>query len=96
MDGKKIKTESGFECTVRENAMNDMRILDALIKVESRKTDAGDKVVKLVNILDALLGEEQKEDLYDFVAEREGQAKTESIFTMLKEIFAAVSEAKKN
>lgn len=95
MEGIKITTESGFECKVRENAMNDMRILDALIKVESRKVDYGTKVVKLTYILDTLLGEDQTEDLYDFVAEREGQAKIESVFAILKEIFSAVNEGKK-
>ena len=95
MDGIKITTDSGFACMVKDNAMNDMRILDALVKVESKKTDAGTKVLKLIEILDALLGEEQKDDLYDFVVAREGQAKTESVFAIIKEIFAAVGDSKK-
>lgn len=91
----KITTESGYTCEVKENAMNDMRILDALVKVESRKTDTATKVIKLIDILEALLGEEQKDDLYDFVVAREGQAKTEAVFTIVKEIFNAVGEDKK-
>lgn len=92
---KKITTASGYTCEVRDDAMNDMRVLDALIKVESKKTDAATKVVKLIEILDALLGEEQKDDLYDFVVATEGQAKTEKVFSLLKEIFEAVGEGKK-
>lgn len=91
----KITTDSGYTCEVHENAMNDMRILDALVKVESKKVDAGTKVIKLIEILDALLGEEQKDDLYDFVTAREGQAKTESVFVIIKEIFEAVGDNKK-
>lgn len=91
----KITTDSGYTCEVKEDAMNDMRILDALTKVESRKTDAATKVIKLIDILDALLGEEQKDDLYDFVVAKEGQAKTEAVFGIIKEIFEAVGDNKK-
>lgn len=93
----KITTESGFSCEVNENALDDMRVFEALITMDEDGTAAFDKLKATLFVLTNILGEKGKDSLYKFIEEREGRAGTKAVSAMIVEIFNEMgSNAKKN
>ena len=89
-----IKTDAGFECEVSEYALNDMRVLDAL--VDLNRGDNVDKMAAIKELIDRLLGKEQKEKLYSFIEERKGYADLSETTKAISEIISKINDAKKN
>lgn len=88
-----IITESGFKCKVDEDALNDMRIFDAVIDLEEGDTMLQLKASK--TLLTMLLGEDQKEALYKHLEKLEGRPKIESVGKELSDIFMKLKDRKK-
>lgn len=61
---KQIKTESGFECEVDEEAFDDMRFLQLLQKVDENPLNF-DKVARKI------MGDDATERLYDHIENKE-------------------------
>ena len=62
------KTKSGFEFEMDETVLDDMRILDMIVEMSE-----GD-IAKLSPLVKRILGEEQRERLYEHLEEKEGRA----------------------
>lgn len=88
MDKVKVKSSTGFECTIDAAAMNDMELLDELVAM-----DRGEVTV-IGSIIDRLLGRENKARLYDHVRV-DGRVPIDAISKEIAEIFKELSEGKK-
>ena len=84
------KTKSGFEFSIDENVMNDMRLVDVICEL----TDGGNKLL-ISKALTLLLGDNKKK-LYDHVAEEDGRVPMEKIEEEITDIFKAFGPAGKN
>lgn len=63
----KGKTESGFEFTVDENKVNDMRVIDAMVEVEDGNLGG---ISRLINLI---LDPAQKKAFYKHIALENGR-----------------------
>lgn len=88
-----VTTDSGFTCEIAEDAFNDMRILDALVELQTGTF--GEKMIALKTVLDRFMGTEQKEKLYGHLEELNGKARMELVEKELIEIFGKLGESKK-
>jgi len=79
----KVKLDNGFECKVNEKKMKDVRFLKKLSKM-----DDGDGLGYL-EIINDVLGDEQEEKLYNFLAKDDGDG---GKYTDVEDVFAAVQE----
>ncbi len=90
---KKIKTDIGFTCTVDPDILDDMRIFEAVRKVENGTTD--EKLYASLDLIDTILGVDQKEKLYAFLEKKEGKASITAVTNVLADIFNKLGESKK-
>ena len=84
------KTKTGFEFSVDENAMNDMRLVDLLADKDI------DPAFQVSGVLRYLLPGDQREKLYEHVKTETGRVPVEAISREITDIFAAVGEPGKN
>ena len=82
------KTKSGFEFEMDDQSLNDMELIENL-----KAVDKGDITV-LPEILNSLLGKEQKKKLYDHVRTEAGRVPMELVAAELNDIFKASKEIK--
>lgn len=86
----KGKTKSGFSYCIKEEALDNMEVLELLSKL-----DSGDVSV-LPAVLLALFGEKQKTKFYDHLRKSEGMVKVSSAGRELSEIFMQQNTVKKS
>lgn len=82
------KTESGFKFQIDDQALNDMELIEELLKV-----DSGD-ITALPGVLKALLGEKQKKKLYDHVRTDAGRVPMDLLAKEVTDIFKASKTVK--
>lgn len=83
-------TNSGFNFNIDTEAMNDMRVIDALSEIEKGN------VLQVTNLIKIMLGEKQKERLYKHIADGEGKVSPEKCMAEIKEIFEKLGAETKN
>lgn len=83
----KGKTKSGFNYEIDENTLDDMELLEMFSNLEENP-------MIIVKALNKMLGEEQKEDLYDHVRTEDGRVPYEAFIEELTEIFNKEAEIK--
>ena len=84
----KVKTATGFECEIDANTMNDMEVLDLVVRI-----DEGDALA-YSPFLTKLLGKENKARLYDHVREEDGRVPIEKVAAEVGEILEQAGEKK--
>lgn len=91
-----IKTESGFECEVKENAFDDYRVMKIISRIEDGSTQ--EQLSGIVSLMERILGAEQEEALISRLEEssEDGIATTGAMFEELKDIMGKVLASKKN
>ena len=81
----KVKLDNGFEAHVNDKRMRDVRFIKFLSQIDDEDLDSTFKII------DTVLGEEQAEKLYDFLAKDDGEGGTytdiEDVTTAIQEIF---------
>ncbi len=87
MDSRKGITESGFEYELTEEALDNMELVDALAELEENPLMIS-KVVKL------LLGNAQRERLYEHLRKINGRVSTSKVEKELSEIMLGTEERK--
>lgn len=87
MDKKYIKgtTESGFRYSIDPNVFRDFELIELIGSVDEGNPFALPKVVERI------LGEKQKENLYTFCKKRNGFVDIKVVSNILKEIFENAS-----
>ena len=73
------KTESGFEFKISKERLDDIELIDALETFDREGYG-------LSNVLNRLLGVEQKKALYDHVRSKDGIAKASDVIPLVSEI----------
>lgn len=81
------KTSTGFEFEIDERRTMDMRLVDAMAAMFRDGTTPAEQCVELVNILDLLLGNDQKTKLYEHIAaNNDGFVPAQAVFEEIQEI----------
>lgn len=86
---KKIKTSSGFVCTIQPECLEDMELIELLARID-------DEPLVITKVLDKILGEKMKKKLYDHVREKDGRVPVQAVSQELSEIFTLAGEDLKN
>ena len=73
------KTESGFEFKISKERLDDIELIDALETFDREGSGLSD-------VLNRLLGVEQKKALYDHVRNKDGIAKASAVIPLIVEI----------
>ena len=76
----KGKTQSGFSFKLDNNKLDDMELLEFLAGVD-------DDMTLLPELVERLLGKEQKAKLYDFIRKSEGHVSISKCYAIVMEIF---------
>lgn len=83
-----VKTESGFECKINENVLDNVEIIDILVEVdEGNPTHIGRAAKKLLR--------EDAARLYDHVRTDDDRVPVEALTKEMADIIGKISEAKK-
>lgn len=80
---KNVKLDNGFECKVNDKRMRDAHFLETLL---STSDDDYSAIFKLIHLM---LGDEQKEKLYAYLAKDDGEGGT---YTDIDDVSSAVQE----
>lgn len=83
-----MKTSSGFEYNIEPERFNDMRIIDAYVKISKNDKD----VIPLITLADLILGEDGKKALYEHIALPDGRIPADAFGRELGEIIRASQE----
>lgn len=82
-----MKTKSGFEFEIKEEKLNDMRVIELIASVDS-------DIRAVPKLLTLMFGEDGKERLYQHVAEEDGRVPIEKVTDEITEIFTTVESGK--
>ena len=85
-----VKTKSGFEIAVDDEAMNSMELVDTLVEVESNDLLAVSKLGEM------LLGKDGKKKLYEHLRNNKGIVPVDLFMQELNEIMGALGDSAKN
>ena len=83
----RVKTSSGFEYEIDEENLNDMRLLDLVVEISNGDT------TKLPIMISMVLGD-QKEKLYENLADEKGRVPIQKADDEITEIFTLVKTGK--
>lgn len=84
---RKITLQNGFKCSIDDQRLDDMELLEDLVEV-----DEGN-VMKLPAVINKILGVEQKKKLYDKVRDKKtGTVSSIAVADALQEIMETMSE----
>ncbi len=89
----KIKTSTGFECSVIESKIKDYRFLRAARAMDSK--DPGKNVDGLISMAELLLTPDGVERLLEHVQDEDGTASAERVAQEIGEIISALAEKNK-
>ena len=80
-------TKTGFQFSITEDARDDMEVLENLALISEGRIDAVPKT------LVALLGEKQKDKLYDHCRTKTGRVSAKKVMSELQSIFEEAGKA---
>lgn len=83
------KLKNGFKYKIDESVLDDMRVLDALAEV-----DSGENPLKISWVIKTVLGEEQREKLYDALKDENGRVPSDAVVDALVEMLSESEEGK--
>lgn len=86
----KCTTKFGFACELDENVMDNMELIEAL---SDDSADAGYRSVKVVNLI---LGQNQKKELYNHLRASDGRVPVAAVTEAMKDIFESFGQQAKN
>ena len=90
-----VVTSSGFEYVVDRDALDDMEIFEDLMTMEDPDALRPVKMRATNRVFRALLGEEQKKRLDEFLKEKEGKVRISSYQREIIELFRSMNASKK-
>lgn len=83
-----ITTSTGFECEIDPIVMDDMEVVDLVIRIESNDTLA------YSNFLTKIMGEENKKALYEHIREEDGRVPISKISAEVAEVIEQIGGKK--
>lgn len=88
---KEVKLDNGFECVIDDDLFDDMELVDDLAAAE------GENPLKVRDVLNRILGEKQKKELYEIIRDKEtGRVRVEAVSNAIGEIMMKLGEDGKN
>lgn len=75
-------TKSGFKYKIEPDVFDDYELLEAIYMVDTKGSQA-----HMVDVINLLLGSEQKEALMDHLRNKDGRVKMTAMFETVMEIF---------
>ena len=87
---REITTKSGFKCKIDDVVLDDMELVDAMAKAQ------GEDPLQITVVIDKILGEKNKEKLYDHLRAKNGRVPIEATANEVVEIFEALGDDGKN
>lgn len=91
----KSKTKSGFEFSIPDERIFDMRTVDALVAMEDASLSEETRSIALVRAIRFLLGDKQKDALYAHISKEKGVADPYKVGQEFKEILLLLEGDKK-
>lgn len=88
----KGKTKSGFEFEIDPNKLNDMRVVDAIVEMQSENEAL--VMTALTKLMNLVLGEKQKQRLYTHLQVEGGRVPIDKFNEELTEIITSMNEGK--
>lgn len=92
------KTKTGFEFTIEDEALNDMRVLDALMSLdefdEEDKGSAANATMNMSKVASLLLGKKQKEKLYKHIESTHAKVDMAAFIEEMVDILSSSNESK--
>ena len=82
-------TKTGFAYQIREEALDDMELLDAIAEIDGNPL-AISKVIKM------LLGEQQRKELYEHLRGEDGRVSVKAASEAIADIFSSSGQQGKN
>lgn len=82
-----VETKSGFVCDIPEENLDNMELLEELVKWQR-----GDRLA-CIPVIQHLLGEECKKSLYDYCRDEKGRVRASRVTAEAMEIIAIVDES---
>ena len=82
----KGKLSNGFKYEVDVDVFNDMELIEAIAASE------GDDPLRIVEVIERILGKEQKKALYESIRDENGRVRVDAVEEAINEIMTAVSE----
>lgn len=82
----KGKLSNGFKYEVDVDVFNDMELIEAIAASE------GDEPLRIVEVVERILGKEQKKALYDSLRNENGRVEVDAVGEAINEIMTKVSE----
>lgn len=89
---REIETPSGFKCTINEDVLDDMELLDLMIEID---TDKDNQLLYYNQIMNKLITKDTKKSLYDHIRTEDGRVPSESFKNELMAIFDCLKNKKK-
>ena len=86
----KVKISNGFECVIDDEMLDDMELVEDLAAVQN------DDAFRLPDVIVRILGQEQKDALYESLRNEKGKVTVKAVTDALVEIFGASGEDAKN
>lgn len=83
-----VETTTGFKCSIKETVLDDMRLLELIAEMQ-------DNVMVLPKFLTLLLGEKQKDALYNHVKTKDGRVPMEPLQNEVAEILEGMGDTAK-
>lgn len=88
---KHIKTSTGFECDVNSDVLDDLEFFELCVAAD----DPQEGIKKTPVIIEALLGKEQKANLYEHLRRRIGYVSLSVMKSEIQEIILGLGDDKK-
>jgi len=85
-----ITTKSGFKCKIDDSVLDDMELVDAMAAAQ------GEDPLQLTVVINKILGEKNKQKLYDHMRDKNGRVPVEATTNEIVEIFEALGDDGKN
>lgn len=94
MDKVEIKTKSGFECELDQDAMDDMELAELLESIIDEQADSTKKMHAMTHIVEKILGADGKKALYDHCRNEVGRVPTTRVYGEITEIIQGMGSKK--
>lgn len=94
MDKVEIKTSTGFECELDQDAMDDMELSELMDTIIDDQADPLRKMHAVTHIAEKILGKEGKTALYEHCRNEAGRVPTKRVYEEISEIIRGLGSKK--
>ena len=90
-----IKTKSGFEYQIADDAMDDLEVFEAIRSANDSDLSGMEKTSAYFNAFQGIIGKDQDKALREYLKKKNGKLKTSDYRMEIDDFFASLSKPKK-